>query len=91
MYGTIIGVEGNRRSSFREDLALQIEGVTRLSGTGKSICVAGDYNCSFCDNYYYTKDGRKSILKCFEENQLSLLTADREECIDHIEQFPCHF
>ena len=84
VYGTIIGISGNRRKSYREDLDRQLEDIRRLSQEGHNICVIGDYNCTFCDNYYYTNYGRESTLKCFSENHISILTADRPECIDHI-------
>ena len=28
--------------------------------------------------------GRKSLMQCFSENHLTLLTAQQKECIDHI-------
>lgn len=83
VYGTIIGIYGNRNPNFVTDLARQIEDIQRLSALGK-ICVLGDYNLSFCDNYYYTKQGRADILQCFSDNKIALLTKDRPECIDHI-------
>lgn len=84
VYGTIIGVHGNRRSSFDEDLKKQVEDYKRLSAGGNNLCICGDYNCSFADNYYFTKDGRNHILQSFEENHIELLTANIPSCIDHI-------
>ncbi len=83
VYGTIIGIYGNRNPNFTADLARQIDDIRRLSTLG-NICVLGDYNLSFCDNYYYTKQGRTDVLQCFSENKIALLTKDRHECIDHI-------
>ena len=83
VYGTIMGVFGNREASYARDLQKQIEDIGRLSGLG-NLCVVGDYNCSFSDNYYYTKSGREALLQCFQENNMTVLTADRAECIDHI-------
>lgn len=91
VYGTIIGIYGNRNPNFVADLARQIEDIRRLSALG-NICVLGDYNLSFCDSYYYTKQGRTDVLQCFSENNIALLTKDRPECIDHIaisERFVC--
>jgi hypothetical protein len=51
---------------------------------GQSLCVCGDYNLSFADNYYFTAEGRNRLLGCFAENHISLLTGDRTECVDHI-------
>ncbi len=83
VYGTIIGVFGNRNPNFSACLSAQIEDIRRLSEFG-SVCVAGDYNLSFCDNYYYTKQGRADLLKCFSESKIELLTKSCPECIDHI-------
>lgn len=83
VYGTIIGIYGNRNPNFVADLARQIEDVKRLSALG-NVCFLGDYNLTFCDNYYYTKQGRADVLQCFSENKIALLTKDRPECIDHI-------
>ena len=46
--------------------------------------ICGDFNCSFADNYYYTKHGRDSLLASLSNNGLSLLTKEQSECIDHI-------
>lgn len=84
VYGTIIGIHGNRRSSYMEDLMKQIQDYKRLSAGVSNLCICGDYNCSFADNYYFTKDGRAQILQSFEENNIEILTAGRPSCIDHI-------
>lgn len=90
VYGTIIGISGNRRRDYNEDLIKQLDDIRRLSAAGHSLCIVGDYNCTFCDDYYYTKSGRNLLLECFNENHISILTEDKAECIDHIaisEQF----
>lgn len=84
VYGTIIGIFGNRHPTFSEDLAKQIEDIRRLSAHGKSICICGDYNCSFSDNYYFTKAGRSQILDFHKQVGIRLLSTDVPECIDHI-------
>ncbi|GHU44480.1 hypothetical protein FACS1894111_11810 [Clostridia bacterium] len=84
VYGTIIGIYGNRHPSFHEDLSKQLDDFRRLSSDGNSLCVCGDFNCSFADNYYYTKFGRSAMIHSFSENHIELLTMDRPECIDHI-------
>ena len=84
VYGTIIGVHGNRRSSFKVDLMKQVIDYKRLSAAEDSLCICGDFNCSFSDNYYFTKDGRDLILQSFAENHIKLLTYDVPFCIDHI-------
>ena len=84
VYGTIIGIYGNRHAFFKHDLLLQTEDFQQLSVGGKNLCICGDFNCSFADNYYYTMFGRTVLLQSLRENRINLLTADRSECIDHI-------
>lgn len=83
VYGTIMGIFGNREKFYKVDIRKQIEDIKIISGQG-NICVAGDYNCSFSDNYYYTKEGRGSIIEAFSEVGVTILTSERPECIDHI-------
>ena len=83
VYGTIIGIIGKNDESFRQDLLLQIKDYERLSQIG-NICICGDFNCSFADNYYFTKFGRDTLSSSFAHNKISLLTENRLECIDHI-------
>ena len=84
VYGTIMGIYGNRHPSFKEDLEKQILDIKRLTSLGKPVCIAGDYNLSFCDNWYFTVFGRNALLHSFNEDHIRLLTSERTECIDHI-------
>jgi endonuclease/exonuclease/phosphatase family metal-dependent hydrolase len=84
VYGVIIGIYGNRHSNIKTDLPPIIDDISRLSKSGKSLCVCGDFNMSFCDNYYYTKSGRFALEDSFAANGLELLTRNQPECIDHI-------
>lgn len=84
VYGTIIGIYGNRHKTFLPELTKQMDDLRRLSGCGAPICFCGDFNCSFADNYYFTAAGREAILKGLRDCGLSLVTKDRPECIDHI-------
>lgn len=84
VYGTIIGIFGNREKSFKQALEKQIEDINRLSGAGKRLCIIGDYNLSFSDDYYYTKFGRNAVWECCINNKLNIVTSHRPECIDHI-------
>ncbi len=83
VYGTIIGIHGNRRQSFREDLEKQLSDFESVSKE-TAICIAGDFNMSFSDNYYFTKNGRQELNGCFNHNSLVNLTAELPEAIDHI-------
>lgn len=84
VYGTIIGVYGNRHPSFKQDLLKQATDFNQLSVKQNNLCVCGDFNCSFADNYYYTKFGRNAMLQIFAETRMKLLTKGKAECIDHI-------
>lgn len=83
VYGTIIGVIGNRDESFKQDLMLQAKDYERLSKKG-NICICGDFNCSFADSYYFTNFGRNTTTALFSRNGISLLTKNQLCCIDHI-------
>ena len=83
VYGTIIGIFGNRNKNFNADLSQQISDYQKLSKE-KNFCLIGDYNTSFADNYYFTNNGRNELNKVFEECKLKLLTRDKAQCIDHI-------
>lgn len=83
VYGTIFGIYGNRNSMFMCELSQQLNDLENLA-LKKNVCVAGDFNCSFADNYYYTKAGRSVIDKTFSVLNIDLITRNRLECIDHI-------
>ena len=83
VYGTVIGILGSRNSSFIPDMQKQIEDWQRISGAG-DVCVAGDFNISFFDSYYYTNFGRDRISSSFVDLKISNLTAMIPENIDHI-------
>ena len=83
VYGTIMGVAGNRDPSFISDLICQTEDFCKFSAE-HHLCICGDFNCSFADNYYYTETGRRQLNASFLENDIALLTAKCPSCIDHI-------
>lgn len=84
VYGTIMGVFGNRAKSFQTDLVKQMQEIRELCADGKDICVIGDYNLSFSDHYYYTKFGRSLVEDTFKDCGIKILTRDKSQCIDHI-------
>ncbi len=83
VYGTIIGILGNRRKCFMSDLDKQIIDFDRIAKTN-SFCISGDLNMTFGDNYYHTKEGREKLNASFEKLNLINLTANIPENIDHI-------
>ena len=84
VYGTIMGIWGNRRGSFKQDIIGQTADFSTICSSGVPVCICGDYNLSFSDNYYYTKYGRDAVLQSFSNNKIQMLTSERAECIDHI-------
>lgn len=83
VYGTIIGVYGNRRACFKPHLEKQITDWQNVSTQG-AMCIAGDYNISFSDNYYYTAEGREKILSALSNLCIENLTVGIANNIDHI-------
>ena len=83
VYGTIIGIFGNRNQNFKDDLPKQIQDYRKLA-ENQNLCIVGDYNLSFADNYYFTNWGRTELNKCFAENEIDILTQNKIETIDHI-------
>lgn len=84
VYGTILGIYGNRHPSFQQSLTQQLADIRRLSASGMPVCICGDFNCSFSDNYYFTRQSRDALLRAFSERDIELLTKNQTECIDHI-------
>ena len=84
IYGTIMGIFGNRETSFKRDVEMQMKDVRRLTAEGHSICVIGDFNLSFGDNYYCTKLGRDLVRQTFLDCGIDILTWDVPVCIDHV-------
>ncbi len=84
VYGTIIGIYGNRHPTFAEALHGVAKDMKHLWEMGKGICFCGDYNCSFTDNYYYTISSRVMLSELLKHTDLRLLTEKVPECIDHI-------
>jgi len=66
-----------------DDLLCQVKDIEHLA-INNSVCVIGDFNCSFSDNYYFTKDGRAKLEDVFLRNDIKLITRTQPECIDHI-------
>jgi exonuclease III len=84
VYGTIVGIYGNRHPSFMQDLTQQTADIERFVRENKPICFIGDYNCTFADSYYFTSAGRTAFSAMFQRGNLELLTRNQAECIDHI-------
>ena len=84
VYGTIMGIAA-RRLPYKEDIKEQINDFCKFNNAGYNLCICGDYNCSFSDDYYYlSKECRQRIRDTFSKCDIKLVTEDQSECIDHI-------
>jgi endonuclease/exonuclease/phosphatase family metal-dependent hydrolase len=83
VYGTIIGIYGNKGDEFKKHLAEQIKEFKKIAAE-MPLCIAGDYNMSFGDNYYKTEVERNILIDTFRKLELYNLTASIPENIDHI-------
>ena len=79
-----MGIFGNRGHGFKEDIVNQMNDIRKLCSAGYNVCVIGDYNLSFSDNYYFTHFGRDLVNTTFQDCDITILTRERKECIDHI-------
>lgn len=83
VYGTVAGIQGNRRKDFMEDLRQQIKDLRRIGLLNKPLCYAEVMNISFSDNYF-TYSGRSLMQATFSELALSVTTLEVPQSIDHI-------
>lgn len=83
VYGTIIGIEGNRNKSFLSDLKLHLNDFDKFSANN-NFCIIGDLNLTFSDNDYFTVIGRNMLWEAFAKNDLHNLTSEIPKNIDHI-------
>ena len=82
VYGCIIGIHG-RGEGFDLDLKEQIADLSQITRQQK-VCYAGDFNLSFCDNYYTKKAAKVLLEEAFSKYGIKNLTADIQMNIDHI-------
>lgn len=84
VYGTIMGIAA-RRLPYKEDIKGQLNDFCKFTDDGYNLCICGDYNCSFSDDYYYlSKECRQRIRDTFSKCNIKLVTENQAECIDHI-------
>lgn len=72
-----------QKKKFIADLDQQLLDFDRIAEKN-NLCIAGDLNISFGDNYYFTEEGRTKLNTSFEKNNLLNLTEKIPRNIDHI-------
>lgn len=83
VYATIIGIFGNKGGRFAIDFQNMFKDIESLSANNPMI-VAGDFNQSFSDNYYFTHDGRRLISDMLDKMPLCNVTSGLPQNVDHI-------
>lgn len=84
VYGTIMGVLAHKKPFYMNDIIKQTNDIIRFTKEGYNICICGDYNCSFSDNYFFTSESRNLLLQKFTKCDIRLVTAGSWQGIDHI-------
>ena len=75
------------RKDFLSNKGLLIGVMNHISNKlsqNHNFCIVGDFNISFCDNYYFTNWGRNELNRSFAETEIINLTQSKTETIDHI-------
>lgn len=83
VYGTIIGNLGGKGDQFKIPFAEQLIEYKELLNDN-TLCIAGDFNISFTGYAYPSKDSIKTMQDFCVNNDLAILTAEIENCVDHI-------
>ena len=83
LYATIIGVFGGMGERFKSDLENQLLDFKRLP-TENSLCIVGDLNVTFSGRAYPSHEARNKLDAAFEKLNLTNLTAEIENNVDHI-------
>jgi exonuclease III len=83
VYGAVLGRTG--KNDFNFDIHLHhMQKEWSVLATQNNLCIAGDFNISFADNYY-TKGVVTDVLhEFFIKHKLIHVTAGLPKCIDHI-------
>lgn len=83
VYGSIIGVFGNKQPKFNYDLNGQLDDFKQLF-PNKLICLAGDFNITLSGRAWPSKIARQEILNLQECFNLTSETKKIENAVDHI-------
>jgi len=83
VYGSIIGVFGNRQPRFNNDLYGQLADFEKIF-PGRQVCFAGDLNISFSGQPWPSRKARQTLMDAFEKFGLTNTTANIPDTVDHL-------
>lgn len=83
VYGSIIGVLGNRQPRFDNDIKGHLSDFQQVF-PGKQVCFAGDLNTTFSGRAWPSTKARQCLQHAFEQHQLTNTTAGLSDHVDHI-------
>lgn len=83
VYGSIIGVFGNRQPRFDRDLNGQLSDF-KILFPNRQICFTGDLNTTFSGRPWPSKKVREILNDVFNSFKLTNTTANIEDTVDHI-------
>lgn len=83
VYGSIIGVFGNRQPRFDNDLYGQILDFEKIF-PGRQVCLAGDLNITFSGRPWPGRKARQTLAHAFDKFGLTNTTSNIPDTVDHI-------
>lgn len=83
IYGSVVGIFGNRQPRFDNDLHSQLRDLEDLI-IDKQICFAGDLNTTFAGRAWPSNKARQTFMEAFKSYRLTNTTANIADTVDHI-------
>ena len=83
VYGSIIGVFGNRQPRFDNDLNGQLSDFQKIFPERK-VCLAGDLNVTFSGRPWPGNKAKQTLMDAFKTYGLTNTTANIADTVDHI-------
>jgi exonuclease III len=83
VYGSIIGVLGNRQPRFDNDLNGHLTDFEKIISSNM-VCIAGDLNVMFSGRPWPSKRAKDTLLNAFDKYNLTNTTSQIDANVDHI-------
>ena len=83
VYGSIIGVFGNRQPRFDNDLNGHLTDFERIISSNM-VCIAGDLNVIFSGRPWPSRRAKDTLLNAFDKYNLTNTTSQIDANVDHI-------